>query len=237
MKLKGRIYLTKKDPGLEYSTSPEESFIIGSCRIPKKGLEAVYVDRKLMRETRTYLFYETYRYELEFCYEDGTHFSVEVEACNCEKDFRQLIRRYDDSVKIYIHQKMKEGYLLVCPFQSFRAEEPFVGKEVLEELTTLCNGNTFWRLSVKNRYKWNGNEEVELTLYGTVRTWLIWLVWLCLTVYIFFHGPIWPTSVELLSLSVAGICYYLIFIRSARKITEKAKAIFNEAVFDRKLRL
>ncbi len=34
-----------------------------------------------------------------------------------EKDFRQLIRRYDDSVSIYIHQKMKERGPLFCPFQ------------------------------------------------------------------------------------------------------------------------
>ncbi len=35
-----------------------------------------------------------------------------------EKDFRQLILRYDDSVSIYIHQKMTERGPLFCPLQS-----------------------------------------------------------------------------------------------------------------------
>ena len=174
-----------------------------------------------------------YYYELEFCYEDGSHFSVEECVWN-QKDFVQLIRRYDDTVKIYIHQKMKKIDPLFCPFQRFGAEEPFVRKEVLEELSTLCNGNSFWRLSVKSRNKWNGNKEVELTLYGTTRAWLVWMVWLCLSVYIFFHACIHSEWAGLLALSLAGLCYYLIFFRSAGKITKKAIAIFNEAIFIRK---
>lgn len=236
MKLKGRTYLLKKDSGLEYSTSPEESFIIDSCRIPKKGLEAVYVEHEVIGRRYRPLFVNLdHVYELEFCYEDGIHFSVSVYAFYHERDFGQLIRRYDDSIKIYIHQKLKESGPLFSPFQRFRAEEPVVGKEVLEELNTLCNGNSFWCLTAKSRYKWNGNTEVELTLYGTALTWLIWLVWLCLSVYLFFYFS--SVLAELLVLSGAGLYYYLFFIRSARKITEKAKAICNEAIFDRKSRL
>lgn len=227
MKAQGTIYLTKKDSGLEYSTSPVESFIIGSCQIPIKGLEAVYVDCEVLGAR--YGFSTDYCYELEFCYADDTHFSVRVHVIRHEKDFRQLIRRYEDSVKIYIHQKVKESEPLLCPFQRLKAEESFVGKEVMEKLNTLCNGNSFWRLGAKSRCKWNGNTEVELTLYGTTRTWLIWLVWLCLSAYLFFN--IRSASAALLVLSGAGLCYYLFFIRSARKITEEAKAIFNEAIF------
>lgn len=220
----------EKDSGLGYSTITLESFMTGgSYQIPIKGLEAVYLacERRAGRYSPVVVFY----YELEFCYEDGTHFSVR-ELSRDEKDFRKLIRRYDDSVKIYIHRKMKESDPLFCPFQRLRAEEPFVRKEVMEELATLCNGNPFWRLSAKSRNKYNGNEEVELTLYGTTLTWLIRLAWLCLSVYFFFYFYIQSESAGLLGLLLgAGLYYYLFFIRSARKITEKAKTIFNEAIF------
>ena len=190
----------EKDLGSGDSMITLESFMTGSpYQIPIKGLKAVYLEcERRGRNGSAAAFY----YELEFCYEDGTHFSVK-ELSWKEKDFRQLIRRYDDSVNIYIHQKMKESVPLLCPLQRLNAEEPFVKQEVMEELTTLCNGNSFWRLDVKSRNKYNGNKEVELILHGTTLTWLIWLAY-------------------------SIICF---FFRSARKITEKVKNIFNEAIF------
>lgn len=219
----------EKDLGSGDSMITLESFMTGSpCQIPIKGLKAVYLEcERRGRNGSAVAFY----YELEFCYEDGTHFSVK-ELSWKEKDFRQLIRRYDDSVNIYIHQKMKESVPLLCPLQRLNAEEPFVKQEVMEELTTLCNGNSFWRLDVKSRNKYNGNKEVELILHGTTLTWLIWLAWFCLSVYLFFYFYIRSESAGMLGLLLgAGVFYYLFFFRSARKITEKVKNIFNEAIF------
>lgn len=220
----------EKDLGLGDSMITLESFMTGgSYQIPTEGLIAVYLECE--RRSARHGFVVVYYYELEFCYEDGTHFSVK-ELSWKEKDFRQLIRRYDDSVNIYIHQKMKESVPLLCPVQRLNAEEPFVKQEVMEELTTLCNGNSFWRLDVKSRNKYNGNKEVEMILHGTTLTWLIWLAWLCLSVYLFFYFYIQSKSAVLHGLLLgAGVFYYLFFIRSARKITEKAKTIFNEAIF------
>ena len=100
-------------------------------------------------------------------------------------------------------------------------------KETLEELSTLCDGNSFWRLDVKSRDKWDGNKEVELTLYGMGVTWLLWMVWLCVSVYLFFYSSVQSMALGLLVLLVSGLCYYLFFIRDARKITEKAKDILS----------
>ena len=164
----------EKNSGLENSMITLESFMTGgSYQIPTEGLIAVYLEcERRGRNGSAVAFY----YELEFCYEDGTHFSVK-ELSWKEKDFRQLIRRYDNSVNIYIHQKMKESVPLLCPVQRLNAEEPYVKQEVMEELTTLCNENSFWRLDVKSRNKYNCNKEVELILHGTTLTWLIWLTY------------------------------------------------------------
>ena len=218
----------EKDLGLGDSMiTLESSMTGGSYQIPTEGLIAVYLECERRGRNGAVAFY----YELEFCYEDGTHFSVK-ELSWKEKDFRQLIRRYDDSVNIYIHQKMKESIPLLCPVQRLNAEEPFVKQEVMEELTTLCNRNSFWRLNVKSRNKYNGNKEVELILHGTTLTWLIWLAWFCLSVYLFFYFYIQSETAGLSGLLLgAGVFYYLFFIRSARKITEKVKTIFNEAIF------
>ncbi len=218
----------EKDLGLgESMIKLESSMTGGSYQIPTAGLIAVSLECERRGRNGAVPFY----YELEFCYEHGSHFSVK-ELSWKEKDFRQLIRRYDDSVNIYIHQKMKESVPLLCPVQRLNAEEPFVKQEVMEELTTLCNGNSFWRLNVKSRNKYNGNKEVELILHGTTLTWLIWLVWFCLSVYLFFYFYIQSETAGLSGLLLgAGVFYYLFFIRSARKITEKAKTIFNEAIF------
>ena len=209
---------------LEQMGKDSESFMIDSYRIPGKGLDTVYLECE-RRSGRNNFFVEMYYYELEFHYEDGTHFSVNLLTSD-EKDFVQLIRGYDDSVKIYIRRKLKENAPLCCPFQRLRAEEPFVRKEAMEELSTLCHGNPFWRLDAKSRNKYNGYKEVELTLYGTALTWLLWLFWLCLSVYLFFYISIRWEMAGLLVLLGAGLCYYLFFIRSAGKVTKKAKAIF-----------
>lgn len=100
-------------------------------------------------------------------------------------------------------------------------------KGVVEGLTGLCNGNPFWKLGAKSRDRYDGNKEVELTLYGTALTWLLYLAWLCLSVYLFFCSAyLRLEAAALLVFLGAGLCYYLGFIRSARKITEKAKADF-----------
>ena len=205
-----------------YGVSTETYFMIDANRIPRKGLNTVYIDyeRRGGRGNPIHLYY----YELEFCYEDGTHFPVKLLLAK-EIDFAQLIHEYDDNVKIHTHHKMKENAPLLCPFQRLRAEEPFVREEAMEELTTLCSGNSFWRLDVKSRDKWDGNKEVELTLYGMGVTWLLWLVWLCVSVYLFFYSSVQSMALGLLVLLGSGLCYYLFFIRSARKIKEKAKDI------------
>ena len=203
--------------------------MIDAHRIPRKGLNTVYLDyerRGGRRGSPIHLHY----YELEFCYEDGTHFPVKLLLAE-EIDFEQMIHSYDDKVKIYTHHKMKENAPLFCPFQRLSAEEPFVREEAMEELVTLCDGNPFWRLDVKSRDKWDGNKEVELTLYGMGVTWLLWLVWLCLSVYLFFYSLVQSMALGLLVLLGSGLCYYLFFIRSARKITAKVKDIFYKAIF------
>ena len=202
--------------------------MIDAHRILRKGLDTVYLDYERLGRNGNSI--HLHYYELEFCYEDGTHFPVKLLLAE-EIDFVQLIHGYDDNVKIHTHHKMKENAPLFCPFQRLRAEEPFVRKETLEELSALCNGNSFWRLDVKSRDKWDGNKEVELTLYGMGVTWLLWLVWLCVSVYLFFYISIRSRVLELLVLLGSGLFHYLFFIRSARKITEKAKDIFYKAIF------
>lgn len=214
-----------------YGVSTDTYFMIDHHQIPRKGLDTVYLFYK--RIGWRYSFSNIPYCELEFCYKDGTHFPVKLIFVE-EMDLEQLIRRYDDSVKIYRHRKMREKDLWLCPFQRLSAEEPFVRKETLEELSTLCNGNSFWRLSVKNKDRWDGNKEVELTLYGTGVTWLLWMGWLCLSIYLFFCIYIQSTALALFGLVLgSGLCYYLFFVRGARKITEKAKDIFYEAIFQK----
>ncbi len=214
----------------DWGGSTEEYFMIDSYRIPRKGLDTVYLAYECRGGGPYASVAHMHYYELEFCYEDGAHFSVGLLRSE-EKDFEQLIRRYEDSVQIYRHRKMKGNAPLLCPFKRLRAEEPFVRKETMEELSTLCSGNPFWRLGVKSRSEYNGNKEVELTLCGTALTWLLWLAWLSLSVYLFFFVFIRSKTAGLLVALGGGLCYYLFFIRSARKITEKAKVIFYQAIF------
>ena len=86
-------------------------------------------------------------------------------------------------------------------------------------------------LDYERRGKWDGNKEVELTLCGTGVTWLLWLVWLCVSVYLFFYSSVQSMALGLLVLLGSGLCYYLFFIRSARKIIEKAMNIFYKVIF------
>lgn len=137
-----------------YGVSTDTYFMTDAHQIPRKGLDTVYLCYK--RISWHYSFSNIPCCELEFCYEDGTHFPVKLMFVE-EMDLEQLIRRYDDSVKIYRHRKMREKDLWLCPFQRLSAEEPFVRKETLEELSTLCDGNSFWRLSIKNKDRWDGN--------------------------------------------------------------------------------
>lgn len=103
-----------------YST--EESFIIGFYRIPRKGLNSVYMGYRIQEGCRYYSDgVHMYYCELVFYYDDGTYISAEllrVPRDSDENDFMQLIHRYDDSVKIYSHQKMKENAPLLCPFKN-----------------------------------------------------------------------------------------------------------------------
>ena len=204
-------------------------------QIPVKGLQAVYLACE-RRQGRCNFVVIPYYYELVFCYEDGTYFSIE-ELIFHEKDFSASIREYEDSVKIYTNQKMKETVPLFCPLQRLRAEEPFVKKEVMEKLNTLCDGNRFWRLDAKRRNKYDGNQEVEVTLCGTALAWLIWLVWLCLSVYLFFYISTQSELSSLLVLLGAGLYYYLFFVRSSQKIVKKVKPVFYEAIFGRNKRM
>lgn len=204
--------------------------------IPTEGLQAVYLacESHCGRGIGIVIIYY---YELVFCYEDGTYFSIEESSIFHKKDFRALIHEYDDSVKIYTHRKMEEIVLLLCPFQKLWAEEPFVKKEVMEKLNTLCDGNRFWRLIAKSRNRYDGNQEVGLTLSGTSLAWLIWLAWLCLSGYLFFYISARLKSAGLLVLLGSGLFYYLFFVRSSQKIIKKIKAIFYEAIYGRKKRM
>ncbi len=205
-----------------YGVSTESYFMIDAYRIPRKGLNTVYLDY----ERRGKYGFHMHYYELEFYYENGTHFPVKMLLAE-EIDFVQLIHGYDDNVKIHRRRKMKEKAPLLCPFQRLSAEEPFVREEVMEELSALCDGNPFWRLNVKIRDKWDGNKEAELTLYGTGVTWLLWMAWFCLSVYLFFYSSVQSMALGLLVILGSGLCYYLFFVRSARQITEKAKNILS----------
>ncbi|MDE6750351.1 MAG: hypothetical protein K2K21_15025 [Lachnospiraceae bacterium] len=212
-----------------YST--KESFIIGFHRIPRKGLNSVYMGYRI-REGRIYFSVgvpQTYYCELVFCYDDGTYISVgllRITRDSDENDFMQLIHRYDDSVKIYSHQKMKENAPLFCPFKKLRAEVPSVRKETVDKLNILSNENRFWRMRANSRDKWDGNKEVELKLYGTTLTWLVYFVWLCLSIYLFFYIGVRSEAAALLVPVIAGVFYYLFFVINAGKITDKAIDIF-----------
>lgn len=208
-----------------YST--EESFIIGFHRIPRKGLNSVYMGYRI-EAGRSYYSDGVHMYycRLVFCYDDDTYISAEllrVPRDSDENDFMQLIHRYDDSVKIY-HLKMKESAPLLCPFKKLRAEVAFVRKETVDKLNILSNGNPFWWLRAKSRDKWDGNKEVEITLYGTALTWMLYLVWLCLSGYFFFGAR--SESAALLVPVIAGVFWYLFFVINAGKITDKAIDIF-----------
>ncbi|MDE6750349.1 MAG: hypothetical protein K2K21_15015 [Lachnospiraceae bacterium] len=231
-----------------YST--KESIIIGFYRIPRKGQKAVYRGKSFCRIGR----YRGQEYELEFFYEDGTHLSVwlrkDSEASD-EKNFVQLIRKYDDSIKIYRYQKMC-SYMgangMHYPFERLKAEVPFVRKELIDELNTLCNGNSFWKLEAKSENEHNDNKEVELTLRGTALTWLIYIAGICLWICIFllfYFTPIirriWHNYlvagglvyllVPFLVLCGAELCWYLCFFKKARKITDNATAILYKGTF------
>ena len=212
-----------------YST--EESFSIGFCRIPRKGLNAVYMGK-------AYSGKGLIRYGLEFYYEDGARFSaVNVTAYSeeknfvFEKDFIQMVRRYDDSVKINKYQVIQAHAPLFWPFQKFDGEVQSVRKETLEELNTLSNGNRLWKLRAKGRDKWNGNKEVEITICGTALTWMLYLVWFCLSGYFFFGARSESVVVVLLIPLVAGLFYYLFFVKSAGKMTDKALDIFYRDLY------
>lgn len=211
-----------------YST--EESFIIGFYRIPRKGLNSVYMGYRIQEGHRYYSDgVHMYYCELVFCYDDGTYISAEllrVPRDSDENDFMQLIHRYDDSVKIYRHKKMNENMPLFCPFKKLRAEVPAVRKETVDKLNILSNENRFWRMRANSRDKWDGNKEVEIKLYGTTLTWLVYFVWLCLSVYLFFYIGVRSEAAALLFPVLAGVFYYLFFVINAGKITEKAIDIF-----------
>lgn len=228
-----------------YSTM--ESIIIGFYRIPRKGLNAVYQGQSFCRIGRN----RGHEYELEFYYDDGTHLSVwlrkDPEASD-EKNFVQLIRKYDDSIKIYRYQKMG-SYMGTgrshYPFERLKVEIPFVRKESMDELNALCRGNSFWKLEAKSENECNDNKEVELTLRGTALTWLIYIAGICLWVCIFllfYFTPLQPEAMQALVLSFseaeflfyflvpflvlcgAELCWYLCFFKNARKITDNATA-------------
>lgn len=215
----------------DWGYSTKESFMIGLCRIPRQGLTTVYMGVEVRGGSgRGATVVRMNYYDWEFYYEDGTHRSaglLKAPETSDEENFVSLIRKYDNNVKIYRYRKIKENAPLFCPFQRFRAEEPFVKKGVVEGLTNLGNGNPFWRLGAKSRDRYDGNKEVELILYGTALTWLLWLAWLCLSVYLFFYSAYLGLEAAAgLVFIGAGLCYYLVFIKSARKITEKAKTVF-----------
>ena len=92
-----------------YGVSTDTYFMIDAHQVPRKGLDTVYLhyERLSLHNSFGYIPY----CELEFCYEDGTHFPVKLKFVE-EMDLEQLIRRYDDSVKIHRHRKMKEKDLL-----------------------------------------------------------------------------------------------------------------------------
>lgn len=216
-----------------YST--RESFSVGFYRIPRKGLNAVYRGETFAGRR------EGHEYELEFYYEDGTHLSAWLgmhQESSHEKNFEQLIRRYDDSVRIYRY-RMMDKVRGAYPFVRLKAEVPFVRKETMDELNTLCDGNSFWKLEAKSDNECNGNKEVELTLCGTALTWLLYIVWICLLICLFACFLFIPnTAKKIMSMlwnysEVTIIFYYLVpllaylgsrqcFIKSTRKMTEKA---------------
>lgn len=207
--------------------SMEESFLIGFCRIPRKGLNTVYFGQ-------TGLYNGFITYVMEFYYEDCTHLSTELRKLVETSDevvFAQLIHKYDNSVKICRYKKLEENAPLFCPYKKFNAEVPSVRKATLEEINVLGSGNLFWWLRAKSRDKWDGNKEVEITLYGTALTWLFYLVWLCLSICLFFYIGVQSEALAPLTLLVAGLCYYLFFVKNARKITDKAMDIFYRDFF------
>lgn len=122
------------------------------------------------------------------------------------------------------------GHELVFYYEygTFVKAVPFSG-----ELSTLSNGNLFWQLMAKSRDKWNGCKEVEIALRGTALTYLLYLVWICLSVcFVFFFADLLEVFVSHVIL-IAGLCclvpelcYYKFFYKSARKITDKAMDIF-----------
>ncbi len=88
-----------------YGVSTDTYFMIDAHQIPRKGLDTVYLYYE--RLSSLYSFSHIPYCELEFCYEDGTHFPVKLMFVE-GMDLEQLIRRYDDSVKIHRHRKMRE---------------------------------------------------------------------------------------------------------------------------------
>lgn len=138
------------------------------------------------------------------------------------------------------------------PFERLKAEVPFVRKELIDELNTLCNGNSFWKLEAKSENEHSDNKEVELTLRGTVLTWLIYIAGICLWICIFllfYFIPIQPEVIRkiwhncseagglvyllvpFLVLCGAELCWYLCFFKKARKITDNATVILYKGTF------
>ena len=226
------------------------SIIIGFYRIPRKGLKAVY--RGQSYAVGGGRGRSDNEYELEFYYDDGTHLSAwlrKYPEASDEKDFTQLIRKYDDSVKIYRYQKMG-SYIGTgrsrYPFERLKVEVPFMRKESMDELNTLCSGNSFWKLEAKSENECNGNKEVELTLRGTALTWLIYIAGICLWICVFllfYFTPLQPEVIRkiwhncseagglvyllvpFLVLCGAELYWYLCFFKKARKITDNATVI------------
>lgn len=224
LELMERDLAGEKEKVRDWGYSMKESFMIGFCRIPRKGLTTVYQGMEVRGRSGLTA------YTWEFYYEDGTHLSAELlkaPETSDEETFAGVIRKYDNDVKIYKYRKIKENTPLYCPFQRFMAEEPFVKKDTIEKLTQLDNKNPFWRLGAKSRNKYNGNKEIKLTLYGTALTWLLYLAWLCLSIYLFFYSAyIKSEALALVVLLGSGVCYYLGFIRNSRKLIQKAKSVF-----------
>lgn len=211
-----------------YST--EESFLIGFYRFPRGGLSTVYLDWEMRRGRHgPAVAYMT----AEFYYEDGTHLSMEIRKTpkdsDCE-DFVRLVHRYDDSVRIYRHKRMMEKFPLFLPFQKLMAEEPYVEGNTLEELSALGQKDILWRIRTKSRSRHDGNREVEVVLYGTVLTWFLYLAWLCAALFLVVYAFYLASEAMLIAFLLgAGICYYLVFVRSGRKLTGKAKEIFYKS--------
>lgn len=234
----GKEVVVKSSKSAVYST--KDSFLIGFYRIPRKELHTVY-----MGCARGYYRPHINKYEYEFCYGDGRCISICVWGqsiyFNNKEKFAQMIRKYDDSVRIYKYQKMN-GLGLSYPFIRLKNEVPFVDKAAIDELNILCSGNSLWKLNAKISNGDIGNDEVEIVLHGTVWTWLLWIVYHCLWLGSIFSAYFLPLkyainnggNLVILELFWPFVPWIMItyafydsrlFSRNARKITDKAVSI------------